>query len=88
MICFFERLTEPEAPGGITVSKRSELPSGDFQITEYYWGEASLWFIDDDQFTDDERQESYELWVSIGIAKAETMNNETPTETKGSHHAE
>ena len=27
---FFERLATPDAPGGITVSKRSELPSGDF----------------------------------------------------------
>jgi len=46
-------------PAGITVTKRDSLPDGDFGITEYCWGDASLWFLDADEFTADERQEAY-----------------------------
>lgn len=60
---FFPRARGGENPAGVTVSKRSELPSGDFRITEYRWGPASLWFVDDDAFDDDEREEAYEAFV-------------------------
>ena len=47
---------------GITVSKKATLPSGDFEITEYIFqraGYVSLWFIDRDKFTADERELAY-----------------------------
>lgn len=46
-------------PAGITVTKRTKLPEGDFGITEYTWGNTSLWFLNDDKFNADERQEAY-----------------------------
>lgn len=62
---FFNRLAAPEHPSGITVSKRSTLPKGDFRITEYSWGADSLWFVDDDKFSDDERRRAYEAFVAM-----------------------
>ena len=60
---YFTRLPNDGNPGGITVSKQETLPAGDFRITEYRWGRewsgASLWFVDADRFTADERQEAY-----------------------------
>lgn len=58
---FFPRLADGGNPAGITVSKRPELPPGDFRLTEYSWPDGvDLWFVDDDNFTDDERQLAYE----------------------------
>jgi hypothetical protein len=66
--CYFHyRLAELGKPAGVTVSKRSILPCGDFGITEWLWGPTVLWFVDDDEFTDDERQAAYEaflVWVT------------------------
>lgn len=55
----FVRLANGDDPGGCTVSKRSTLPAGDFQITEYSWGKDSLCFVDADNFTEAERQAAY-----------------------------
>lgn len=57
---YWRRLPEPGIPGGVTVSKRPDLPAGDFRLTEYTWPEAglTLWFIDDDDFTESERLEA------------------------------
>jgi hypothetical protein len=49
----------PDAPGGMTVSKTAALPEGDFGITEYTWGPTTLWFIDQQEFTADEREFAY-----------------------------
>lgn len=57
--CFF-RAAEGGNPAGITVSKRETLPDGDFRLTEHCWGAVSLWFMDQDKFTADERQAAYE----------------------------
>lgn len=56
---FHERLPSRGIPGGYTVSKRKKLPSGHFQITEYEWPLATLWFVDADNFTAGERQQAY-----------------------------
>lgn len=55
---FFWRAATATGPAGVTVSKRPELPAGDFMITSYVWnrGVLTLWFIDDDKFTKRERQ--------------------------------
>lgn len=59
---FFNRAKDKNGPAGITVSKRDSLPSGDFQITEYVWKNVwenvTLWFVDQDKFTADEREEA------------------------------
>ncbi len=50
---------------GLTVTKRDELPEGDFGITEYTWsdwGYATLWFVDADEFTANERQAAYRAY--------------------------
>lgn len=62
---YFERQADGETPAGFTVSKKPDLPEGDFRITEFSWNNLSLWFIDADRFTADERQNSYReflLW--------------------------
>ncbi len=56
---FHNRLPEPGKPGGVTVSKRETLPAGDFGITEYCWPDRSLWFVDSDNFTANERQAAH-----------------------------
>ena len=56
---FFTRLPGPGDPGGITVSKHETLPAGEFRITEYYWPHRSLWFVDSDKFTANERQAAH-----------------------------
>ena len=60
---FHDRMADGADPAGITVSKREELPHGDFRITEYTWGGVTLWFVDADEFTPDERQAAYEAFV-------------------------
>jgi hypothetical protein len=57
---FYQRREEPGKPAGVTVSKKPALPKGDFGITEWIWGPTVLWFVDDDEFTADERQAAYE----------------------------
>lgn len=57
---FHARLPEPGKPGGVTVSKHATLPAGDFGITEYVWPDRTLWFVDSDKFTADERQAAHE----------------------------
>lgn len=60
---YFNRGAAPDCPAGITVSKRDTLPEGDFRITEYIFqqfGYETLWFVDADRFTANERQAAYE----------------------------
>ena len=59
-VYYFERQEHGDDPAGWTVSKRSQLPDGDFEITEYTWGAVSLWFVVNDEFTEEERQLAYE----------------------------
>lgn len=59
---YYERSETSEVPAGITVSKQPKLPDGDFVITEYCWGETSLWFIESDEFTADEREAARLAW--------------------------
>lgn len=63
VIYFIARSASANDPGGYTVSKRAELPKGDFRITEYCWGRTSLWFVDEDKFTPDERRAAYRSFV-------------------------
>ncbi len=51
----FKRMKDGNNPAGITVSKKPKLPRGDFGITEYSWGPLTLWFVDKDRFSADER---------------------------------
>jgi len=68
VIWFFSRNGDSNTPSGITASKNGELPEGDFGITEYCWGPVSLWFVNSDNFTDDERQIAYEEYCyEVGI---------------------
>ena len=55
-IYFFLRMPSDNDPGGYTVTKKPALPIGDFRITEFNWPDMTLWFIDDDKFTADERE--------------------------------
>lgn len=48
-------------PGGETVSKNAKLPEGDFGITEFIWPDMNLWFVDEDEFTEDEREEVHDM---------------------------
>ena len=59
-VYYFTRVATKSHPAGITVTKQKILPEGDFGLTEYTWGEVSLWFMDSDNFTSDERQDAYE----------------------------
>lgn len=63
---FFDRV-EDGKPAGVTVSKNPELPEGDFKIDEYIWPKTntSLWFVVDDDFSEDERQSAYSFFVSF-----------------------
>jgi len=56
---YFARQADGQNPAGVTVSKTPALPDGDFQIVEYLWPDAVLWFIADHAFTADERREAY-----------------------------
>ena len=62
---FYNRIGLPDHPAGITVSKHETLPVGDFQITEYTWDSVSLWFVDADRFTADERQLAYVMFTKL-----------------------
>jgi len=67
-ISFFLREKTEHVPKGITVSRKPELPKGNFKITEYHWGSTSLWFIDKDNFTADERESVYQdliEWIQL-----------------------
>lgn len=67
MFHFFDRSANgPDQPAGVTVSKRP-LPDGDFGITEYLFGDVSLWFLDDDNFTESERQHAYRHYLANSI---------------------
>lgn len=73
-IYFHERQPFEGNPGGVTVSKTEALPQGDFGITEFFWDDVTLWFIDDHHFTPDEREEArmavYEHPTLLDIALA------------------
>ncbi len=56
---YFEREPSKGDPGGITVSKTPMLPEGDFIINESVWRRCILWFIQDHNFTQDERDAAY-----------------------------
>jgi hypothetical protein len=56
---FHKRIADDKTPAGLTVSKHSNLPEGDFGITEYVWPDKVLWFLDRDEFNADERQSAY-----------------------------
>lgn len=56
---FHKRISDSETPAGFTVTKSPELPEGNFRITEYSWPDLTLWFLDEDEFNADERQEAY-----------------------------
>lgn len=60
---FFMRDATDDVPSGWTVSKRKKLPKGDFRATEYVWGPTSLWFVDQDNFTEEERQQAYRSFM-------------------------
>lgn len=62
-VWFHDRIAVRDAPAGITVSRNKKLPDGDFGLTEYHWGPVSLWFVDDDEFSADERQDAYRSYV-------------------------
>ena len=64
---FTRRLPQGDVPGGFTVHKTALPTSGDFTIQEYIWGDLALWFVEDDEFSDDERQEAYELFLRLRI---------------------
>ena len=61
---YFDRDETTTLRAGVTVSRKLKLPKGDFKITEYIWGTVSLWFVDKDRFTADERQEAYLRFIS------------------------
>ena len=65
---YFERQEDGPNPAGVTVSKSDELPDGDFEITEYVWGVTSLWFINDDHFSADERQGCFQA-IEKGLVR-------------------
>ena len=48
---------------GITVSKTAELPAGYFFVDEFHWGPVSLGFIREQNFTADERQDAYDMFM-------------------------
>lgn len=60
---FFPRLDHDNSIIAVTVSKKVKLPKGDFQIDEYMWGKATLWFVTEDKFNADERQDAYEAFL-------------------------
>lgn len=61
---FHDRVGSDGQIEGITVSKNEKLPSGEFELTEYLWGDVSLWFVKADGFSEGQRQSAYELFVS------------------------
>jgi len=60
---FYEREEDGGVPAGLTVSKRENLPDGDFRITEHTWPSLTLWFLDDDEFSADEREGAYRAFL-------------------------
>ena len=58
---FFPRMADKlDCPAGITVSKKSVLPNGDFRLDEYIWPDINfaLWFVAADNWTAEEREEA------------------------------
>ncbi len=66
-IYFIKRAADGATTSEITVSKSPRLPDGDFQITKYLWDFGSLWFVDSDNFTPDERQLAWREWRRVII---------------------
>ena len=56
---YFERQEDGDNPAGVTVSKTEKLPEGNFQVDEFCWHDAALWFITDQSFSANERQAAY-----------------------------
>lgn len=67
-VFFYPRAATDTVPAGMTVSKQSTLleRKDDFVITSYSWGDVELWFVDEDEFTADERQFVCEAWCKRG----------------------
>ncbi len=64
---FSFRQKDGNNPAGITASKKPELPTGDFRITEYTFAPGvTLWFVDSDNFSEDERQSACDDIVNLG----------------------
>lgn len=76
-IWFHNRQADGRTSAGITVSRSETLPDGDFRITEYEWPLATLWFVDRDEFTADERQWAYVAIVRKAAADAVAQHQET-----------
>ena len=55
-VYYFQRGVTDDCEAGLTVTRQSKLPDGDFIIDEYCWGDFKLWFVADDDFTADERE--------------------------------
>lgn len=68
-VYFHNRVAVGDVPAGITVSRQSKLPSGDFRITEYVWGPTSLWFLDKDKFTAEEREQCCRAYLQQIVAE-------------------
>lgn len=68
---FFPRNACGDAPAGVTVSKKKSLPRGDFNISGWTWkgrGHCiALWFVDDDNFTEDEREIAKKKYMRLVI---------------------
>lgn len=64
---YFEREPSEDDPGGITVSKTPMLPEGDFIINEFVWVGRTLWFIQDQDFTQEERDVAFVEFVFVYI---------------------
>jgi hypothetical protein len=60
---FHPRAAYNDTPAGTTVSKRKKLPDGDFMITECEWPDLTLWFVDCDKFTADERESARRAYI-------------------------
>lgn len=56
---YFPRRANPGLAAIIIVSKTEPLPDGYFRLVEHTWGPVSLWFIERQNFTADERQAAY-----------------------------
>ena len=66
---YFVRQADGGNPAGVTVSKVTPLPAGDFQLDEYLLDGFALWFVESQEFTELERKLAFrglkkmpELW--------------------------
>ena len=69
---FHERNVEDRSEPCFVVSKRESLPDGVFPATPFKCDAATLFFVYEDDFTIDERQEAYEYY------RANLAGNESP----------